>query len=465
MRLISTRGGRGGRTWSFREALFLGQAPDGGLFVPVSLPRLPSSQLDAMRGRSFAARAYALAVHLLGDEVPEASLARATQRAFDFPIPLVSADPQASTRPRTHVLELFHGPTHAFKDVGARFMAQMMTVLRPGETNRTTILAATSGDTGGAVAQAFFGVPGTHVVVLYPKGRVSPAQEAQFCTLGGNVTAVAVEGAFDDCQRLARQAFGDQAMCAEAGLTSANSINVARLLPQMFYYAHAWAELADAGHEDDMVFSVPSGNFGNLAAGLMARAAGIPIAGFVAATNANRVVPDYLASGTYEPRPAKSTISTAMDVGDPSNFARILHAFDGDLGALRKVVAGSSWTDDETRECIRQEWRDRRTVLDPHTAVGLLGLRRELAGRAQAAGVALATAHPAKFAEVVEPLTGRSVAMPEAMERLLDLPRRSVTAPPRLDALRDILATIPNAAGRAGAAGVPDEPRRPIRSP
>lgn len=440
MRLVSARGGPEAGTWSFGEALALGQAPDGGLFVPASLPRLSRNGLDALRGLPFAARARLLAVHLLGDEVPEETLAHVVARALDFPVPLVA------TGPRTHLLELFHGPTHAFKDVGARFMAQMTAALRPGGANQATVLAATSGDTGGAVAQAFFGVPGTRVVVLYPRGRVSPAQEAQFCTLGGNVTALAVEGTFDDCQRLARRALRDRAMHAEHGLTSANSINVARLLPQMFYYAHAWAELADAGHADDIVFSVPSGNFGNLAAGLMARAAGIPVAGFVAATNANAVVPEYLASGTYRPRPAAPTISTAMDVGDPSNFPRVLQACGGGLAALRAVVAGSAWTDAQTRECIRSEWREQGRALDPHTAVGLLGLRRELARRPGAAGVALATAHPAKFAEVVEPLTGCPVPLPESMARLMDLPRRCIAVPPRLDALREVLDSAPSAA-------------------
>ncbi len=464
MRLTSTRGGPGGKTWSFREALFLGQAPDGGLFVPASLPRLSQGRLDdALRGRSFAARAQALAVHLLGDEIPEATLARATERAFDFPIPLVAAGSHADVDSRTHVLELFHGPTHAFKDVGARFMSQMMAALRPGATHRTTVLAATSGDTGGAVAQAFFGVPGTHVVVLYPHGRVSPAQEAQFCTLGDNVTAVAVEGTFDDCQRLARQAFLDQAMCSEIGLTSANSINVARLLPQMFYYAHAWAELADSGHQGDVLFSVPSGNFGNLAAGLMAWAVGIPIAGFVAATNANDVVPDYLASGIYKPKAAKPTISTAMDVGDPSNFPRVLHLFGGDLAALRSMVAGSAWTDAQTRDCIRQAWRERGEAIDPHTAVGLLGLHRELAQRPGTAGVALATAHPAKFAEVVEPLTDCPVSVPEAMARLLELPRHAIVLPPDLDALGEVLRSAESVPASAPSSDSPahSNARRP----
>ncbi len=441
MRLVSVGGRQQAGTWSFRDALFLGQAPGGGLFAPASLPPLSGAQLDALRQpQSFAARSRLLAVHLLGGEVAADILSRAVEKAFDFPVPLVRADGRA------RVLELFHGPTCAFKDVGARFMAEMTAALRSPDAPRTTVLAATSGDTGGAVAHAFHGVAGTRVVVLYPRGRVSLRQEAQFAALGGNVTAVAVRGDFDDCQRLAKQAFADAALRADARLTSANSINIGRLLPQMFYYAHAWAELPESARDRDVVFSVPSGNFGNLAAGLMARAMGVPIAGFVAATNANSVVPDYLASGAYDPRPATPTVSTAMDVGNPSNFARILHGFGGDLQALREVVAGSAWTDHETRECIRREWRDRGVALDPHTAVGLLGLRRELARRRRTSGVALATAHPAKFADVVEPLTGCPVAVPQAMQRLLDLPRRSVAAEPKLDALRDILAWAPSAA-------------------
>ena len=444
--------------WTFQDALFLGQAPDGGLFVPEELAPLPRDQLRAMAGKSFAERSLVVARHLLADEVAENVLRQVVHDALDFPVPLRPLEPGV------HVLELFHGPTCAFKDVGARFMARMMSALRPDADAPLTVLAATSGDTGGAVAHAFHGLPGARVVVLYPQGRVSPRQEAQFATLGGNVAAVAVRGAFDDCQRLAREAFADRTLCAAHGLTSANSINVGRLLPQVFYYVHGWAELAtgEAMADRELVVSVPSGNFGNLTAGVVARALGVPISRFVAATNANSVVPDYLATGGFRPRPSVATLSNAMDVGDPSNFRRIRHAFGGNLHAIRTVLAGSAWTDDQTRECIRELWRDQEVALDPHTAVGLLGLRQELARREAArrdgvppdppgasprrrsnslgaAGIVLGTAHPAKFAEVVEPLTGEPVPVPAGLARAMELPRRSVVVEPKLGALIEVL--------------------------
>lgn len=431
-------GGRSGA--SFREALFAGQPPGGGLFVPESVPRLSQDQLASLRrSTSFAERARILATHLLGDEIAEEALSGVVGRAFDFPVPLTPAGP------RVHVLELFHGPTCAFKDFGARFMAQTMAALRAsqgGGQDPVTIVAATSGDTGGAVARAFLGSPGVRVVVLYPQGRVSSVQEAQIAALGGNVTAIAVQGDFDDCQRLAKEAFADPELRTDAGLASANSINVGRLLPQTFYYAHAWAELPESERERGIVFSVPSGNCGNLVAGLLARRMGIPATGFVAAANANAVLPEYLSSGVYEPRSAVPTLSTAMDVGNPSNFPRVLHAFAGDLSALRAVVSGSAWSDQQTRACIRRTWRETSIAVDPHTAVGLLGLQRELGRRPQATGIALATAHPAKFPEVVEAETGCPVPMPEAMARLLDQPRRSVPMAPTLEAFRDLLSSL-----------------------
>ena len=452
MELISTAGPRGqhasaGRAWTFREALFLGQAPDGGLFVPASLPPLPREDRAALAGATFRRRALVVARHLLGGDIPDDVLRPVIQKALDFPVPLREIEPGI------HMLELFHGPTHAFKDIGARFMARMMSALRRPGDPPVTILAATSGDTGGAVANAFHRVAGTRVVVLYPLGRVSPRQEAQFTTLGGNVTAVAVRGAFDDCQRLARQAFADP-YPARTRLTSANSINIGRLLPQTFYYVHAWAELARTAPGSELVFSVPSGNFGNLTAGLIARRAlGMSLARFVAATNRNSVVPDYLAGRGFHARPSVATISSAMDVGDPGNFRRILHMFGagGDYDAvadpgagdaarttLLRSLSGSSWTDRETRACIRDLWRRRGIAIDPHTAVGLLGLRRELRDRPGAEGVVLATAHPAKFAETVEPLIGREVPIPPGIARVMDRPRRSVTIKPEPEALREV---------------------------
>ena len=438
MQLISTADPRGGQrapargNWTFKEALFLGQAPDGGLFVPVSVPPMPDEDRAALAALTFPARALVVARHLLGGDVPHEILHETVHAALDFPVPLREIEPGI------HMLELFHGPTHAFKDIGARFMARMMSALRDADAPPLTILAATSGDTGGAVAHAFHNLPHIRVVILYPLGKVSPRQEAQFTTLGGNVTAVAVEGAFDDCQRLAREAFADPDLRARTHLTSANSINIGRLLPQTFQYVHAWAELARTAPDSELVFSVPSGNFGNLTAGLIARRAlGMSLARFVAATNRNSVVPNYLAGHGFHPRPSIPTISSAMDVGDPSNFRRILHMF-GEAAPF----TGSSWTDRETRACIRELWQRRRIAIDPHTAVGLLGLRHALGRRRSASGVVLATAHPAKFAEIVEPLIGQPVPVPPGIARVLDRPRRFVEIAPELGALGRVLSSI-----------------------
>ena len=441
MQLISTRGGPDAGTWTFRDALFLGQAPDGGLFVPATLPPLPDPDRTALPNLTFPERAFIAARHLLGGEIPHDVLRAAIHDALDFSVPLREIEPGI------HMLELFHGPTHAFKDVGARFMARMMSALRDDDSPPVTILTATSGDTGGAVAHAFHNVPGSRVVVLYPLDKVSPRQEAQFTTLGGNITALAVRGTFDDCQRLVRRAFALPGLNARMSLTSANSINIGRLLPQTFYYLHAWTELAPTAPDSELVFSVPSGNFGNLTAGLIARRSlGMSLARFVAATNENAVVPDYLAGRGFHPRASVETISSAMDVGDPSNLRRILYMFGGGARtrpeSLRSVLTGSSWTDHETRECIRDMWRRRGVAIDPHTAVGLLGLRDELRRRPGARGVVLATAHPAKFAETVEPLIGEVLPVPQGIAPVMDLPRQSVEIEPEMGALRGLLADI-----------------------
>ena len=459
------------RTWSFTEALFLGQAPDGGLFVPASIPPLPEEDRTALAPLTFPERAFVVARHFLADEVADGVLRAVVHDALNFPIPLREIEPGV------HLLELFHGPTHSFKDVGARFMARMMSAVRAARSDDSrpiTILAATSGDTGGAVAHAFHEVSGVRVLVFFPIGKISARQEAQITTLGGNVTAVAVRGTFDDCQRLVRQAFADPSLNAPLALTSANSINIGRLLPQTFYYVHAWMELAQLASRlapdapgPELVISVPSGNFGNLTAGLIARRVlGISRARFVAATNVNSVVPEYLAGLGFHPRPSVATISSAMDVGDPSNFRRIRHLFGGGRHegerrgsdrpdaqprldghaapgpvppALREVLSASAWSDDETRACIRDLWRKRGIAIDPHTAVGLLGLRRELERRPGARGVVIATAHPAKFAETVEPLIGESLPVPPGIAKVMERPRRVIEMAPEVDALRKVL--------------------------
>jgi len=413
-----------------RAALLAGLAPDGGLYLPSPLAPLPRGTIAAMRGAPWPDVARTVARHLLEPELDRGTVDAIVREALDFPLPLV---PLAG---RVHVLELFHGPTCAFKDVGARFLARALATTRaPGDA--ISVLTATSGDTGGAVADAFHGVTGTRVVILFPLGQVSPLQERQFTTLGGNVSAVGVRGTFDDCQRLVKEAFADREMAVRCRLTSANSINIGRLLPQVFYYFHAAAQLPD---QAETVVSVPSGNFGNLAAGLIAKRLGAPVARFVAATNANDVVPRYLEAGHFVPRPSVRTISSAMDVGHPSNFERILALYGGDVSRLRRDVAGRSYDDDATRRCIAETFRRQGYVLDPHSAVGMLGLETELAARPRANGVLLATAHPAKFADVVEPAVGRGVAAPPALARLAELESRYATIEPRLEALEPLLS-------------------------
>ncbi len=401
MRFVSTSGKA--PPADLQTALLSGLAPDGGLYLPDLLRPIPPERLADLRGAPFPRVALSVARHLLEDALTEQQLQRVIDEALDFPIPLVPLDG------RVHALELFHGPTCAFKDVGARFMARLMALYHGGAAEPLTILVATSGDTGSAVAHAFFRVPNTRVFVLYPEGKVSPLQERQFTTLGGNITALAVAGTFDDCQRLVKEAFADRDL-RRRRLTSANSINIGRLLPQIFYYFHAWAQLRERPAE--LIVSVPSGNFGNLTAGLMAKRLGLPVTRFVAATNVNDVVPQYLTTGAFQPRPSVTTLSNAMDVGNPSNFARMLALYGGDVGRMRMDVEACTLTDDQTRAVIARTFKDHGYVLDPHSAVAASGLGMGLVHRPAATGVFLATAHPGKFAEIVEPVIGRRVDLP-----------------------------------------------------
>ena len=361
---------------------------------------------------------------LLAGELGREPVARAVRDALDFPVPLVEV------RPGVFALELFHGPTLAFKDFGARFFAAVLDLVRdPGHP--VTILTATSGDTGAAVAQAFWKREGVRAVVLYPRGRVSALQERQFATLGENVTALSVDGAFDDCQALVKAVFADAGLSARHGLTSANSINAARLLPQTLYYAEAVAQLRRRGISEPPVIAVPSGNFGNLCAGLLARAMGLPVKAFIAATNANDTVPDYLDTGTYKPRPSVATISNAMDVGAPNNWERIEHLFGGDLEALRRVLRWGAKTDEETAATIRN-LNARGYLADPHAAVAYGVLADRLA--TGETGVFLGTAHPAKFLPVYEEM-GIDVSIPESLSALLDRPLLAREIPNEVGAL------------------------------
>lgn len=406
----------------FRQAVVAGLAPDGGLYVPATLERRPDAWWQSLRGASFPEVAVAMAQALLGDEFNEAELAALIHDALNFPVPIVRL--HESLR----VVELFHGPTFAFKDFGARTLARLLALSERGvavgdgtRAEGLTILVATSGDTGSAVAQAFWGVPRTRVVVLYPEGQVSPVQEAQFTTLGGNVTAVAVTGTFDDCQRLAKQAFADEGLRRRVRLTSANSISLGRLVPQMFYYAYA-ALHAPPGAQ--VVVSVPSGNFGNLVAGVMAWRMGAPIGGFVAATNVNDTVPRYLETGHYEPRPSVATVANAMDVGAPSNFERLAWLFGGDRRAMSGMITANAHTDTDIQRAIAELHAQYGYVADPHTAIAYLGTKAPWpAGTLAPWRLFLGTAHPAKFREVVEPVISQAVAMPGPLAQALTRPR------------------------------------------
>ena len=422
MRYISTRGGAPAVTLA--EALVAGLAPDGGLYVPETIEPLPDGALEALRGAPFAVVSTRLARQLVGDAIDATTLSRIIADALDFDVPLVPVEDDVWS------LETFHGPTFAFKDIGARVMARLLAAVHTSG-DPLTVLVATSGDTGSAVAQAFFGVPGTRVVVLYPEGQVTPVQEAQFTTLGGNVTAVAVSGTFDDCQRLAKEAFADASLRAAVRLTSANSISIGRLLPQAFYYAHAVLQLPVGARP---VVSVPSGNFGNLTAGVLAERLGVPIRRFVAATTVNDAVPRYLMTGIVEPRPSIRTLANAMDVGDPSNLERLRWLFDDRLEALRERVTASVHTDDQVRAAIADLWRRRRYLCDPHSAIGYLGLVAK--AEAGVPGIFVATAHPAKFREAVEPAIGEPVPLPPTLAEALARPRNIVHIRPEIAALK-----------------------------
>jgi threonine synthase len=432
MKWVSTR--RASPSVPFIDALFAGTAPDGGLYFPERFEPLPAATLDRLREADLATIGTIVGTHLLAGDISEPNMAALVRDALDFPIPLVQVTE------RVWALELFHGPTLAFKDVGARTQARLLHHFTDGTP--LTILVATSGDTGGAVAQAFYQVPDSRVFVLYPEGQVSDVQEAQMASLGGNITAVAVAGTFDDCQRLVKQAFADDELRKTVWLTPANSINLGRLLPQAFYY-FLLARLtgpAEAGrHDRNLIVSVPSGNFGNLTAGLIAKRIGLGVRRFVAATNVNDVVPEYLRSGSYEPRPSVRTVANAMDVGAPSNFERMRAMYDDDLDRMREDVVGAAFQDARVVAEIGRVYQECQYLLDPHGAIAWLGLQQILATEPQATGVFLATAHPAKFREVVEPAIGKNVPLPATLADALARPRHSERLPVSYPALVELI--------------------------
>ena len=416
MKWISTRGAA--PPVPFIDALFAGTAPDGGLYMPERLAPLPAGAVESLRDADIVEVGTRIGAHLLAGEIAAGALRPLVADALDFPIPLVQVTD------RIWALELFHGPTLAFKDVGARTQARLLHHFTDGTP--LTILVATSGDTGSAVAQAFHRVPDTRVVVLYPAGQVSDVQEAQMASLGDNVTALAMRGTFDDCQGLVKQAYADDDLRAHVWLTPANSINLGRLLPQTFYY-FLTARLGTAADGRGPVVAVPSGNFGNLTAGLIASRIGLPVRRFVAATNVNDTVPEYLRTGCYAPRPSVRTVANAMDVGAPSNVERMQMLYGGDVEALRRDVAGFAYDDARIVAEIGRVYRRHGYLLDPHSAIAWLALNEYLAADPDAAGVFVATAHPAKFREIVEPAIGERLSLPPALEEAIRRPRHAIS--------------------------------------
>ncbi len=409
---------------SLEEAVVRGLATDKGLYMPERIKQLPKEFFDGIAEMSFQEIAYHVADAFFGEDIPAEELKRIVYDTLAFDAPVVHVDGNI------HSLELYHGPTLAFKDVGARFMARLLGYFNglrstvDGQQKMVNVLVATSGDTGSAVANGFLGVEGIHVYVLYPKGKVSAIQECQFTTLGQNITALEVDGVFDDCQRLVKSAFMDAELNAHMRLTSANSINVARFLPQAFYYFYAYAQMKRQSKEGELVICVPSGNFGNICAGLFAHRMGLPIKRFIAANNSNDIFYQYLLTGEYHPRASVQTIANAMDVGDPSNFARILDLYGHSHADICKLISGAAYTDEQIAETLADTYHRTGYLLDPHGACGYRALSEGLRDGEQ--GVFLETAHPAKFRDTVEGIIGDEVAVPEKLQAFMRGTKQSV---------------------------------------
>ena len=415
---------------SFEEAVFKGLAPDKGLYFPRELTKLENSFFENIENLSNNDIAFEAIRQFTGDEIPEIILKEIIADTLSFNFPLVKVEENI------YSLELYHGPTMAFKDVGARFMARCLAYFnKDKKDNKNVVLVATSGDTGGAVANGFLGVKDVEVVILYPAGKVSEVQERQLTTLGQNITALEVDGVFDDCQDMVKQAFLD-ADLQHKNLTSANSINIARWLPQMFYFFFAYKQLKK--HNKPIVISCPSGNFGNICAGIIAKKMGLPIAHFVAATNINDTVPQFLETGIYIPKPSKQTISNAMDVGNPSNFVRIQEMYENDLEQFKKDFSSFSYSDADTAMVLKQIYENTKYIAEPHGVVGYMGLKKELQNYPNAIGVFLETAHPIKFLNVVEPLLGITLDVPEQIQTILNKEKVSIKIK-SYDELKDYL--------------------------
>ena len=405
---------------NLEKAVVKGLAEDRGLYMPEKIKQLPKEFFDNIQNMSFQELSYKVADAFFGEDVDAESLKSIVYDtlSFDCPVKIVTDN--------IYSLELFHGPTLAFKDVGARFMARLLQyfIKKEGETKEVNVLVATSGDTGSAVANGFLGVEGIHVYVLYPKGKVSPIQECQFTTLGKNITAIEVDGVFDDCQALVKNAFMDEELNQHMKLTSANSINVARFLPQSFYYFNAYARMKALGLADNLVMCVPSGNFGNICSALFGRKMGLPVKRFIAANNANDIFYNYLQTGKYEPKASIQTLANAMDVGDPSNFARIYDLHHGNHEAITEYISGATYKDEQIRETMRQCHKETGYILDPHGACGYQALKELL--RKDEVGVFCETAHPAKFKEKVDEIIGIDVEIPERLADFMKGTKQSV---------------------------------------
>ncbi|MCO5230057.1 MAG: threonine synthase [Chitinophagales bacterium] len=416
MQLYSTK--RVSPDVDLKEAVLKGLPSDNGLYMPYEMFHLPPSFFEALPQMSFNEMAIEITKHIVGDDIADSDIELIINSAYNFDAPIVDLGD-------IKILELFQGPTLAFKDFGARFMGRLMGYFLKDSKDVVNILVATSGDTGSAVAHGFLNVEGIQVTILYPKGKVSDIQEKQFTTLGANITALEVDGTFDDCQRLVKSAFLDSELNQKLVLSSANSINIARLIPQSFYYFWAYKQLKNKSLP--LYFSIPSGNFGNLTACLFAQAMGLPISKIIAATNANNIVPEYLASGLFQPRTSVSTISNAMDVGNPSNFARIMDIYSNDWEVIKDDIIGYSFDDNQTAQCIQDVYKEKGYLLCPHTAVGYLAMEEFLKENNGAANaVVLSTAHPVKFGEVVEPLIGEKIEIPQRLKDMLGSDKKSI---------------------------------------
>ena len=428
MRLYSTK--NPSAFVNLKEAVFKGLPDDNGLFMPEHIPTLPKEFIQSLQKYSFQEIAFQVSKAILMGAIPENELKDIIEKSITFPAPLVKLDDNG------YILELFHGPSLAFKDFGARFMAQLMSYFNRDAEKELVILVATSGDTGGAVAAGFYKTPGIKVVILYPKGKVSLLQEKQLTTLGHNITALEVNGNFDDCQSLVKKAFLDKDLTNKIRLSSANSINIARLIPQTFYYFEAYKQLTKT--DKPIVFSTPSGNFGNMTAGLFAKKMGLPIHQFLAATNANDVVPQYLKTGEYRPRPSTPTLSNAMDVGAPSNFARMENLYGSTWNIIKQEITGYAYSDDQTKQAMKEVYSQYKYIIDPHGAVGYLALK-EYQKSNNCIGIILETAHPSKFIKDVEKILETKIEVPVRLEVLRKKRKKAVKMGTQFQAFKEWL--------------------------